>query len=262
MRAAEALIDEIISSSRIPSVKRRRDVARELRGHVEDLVLSARAAGHGDHEIEKMVLARLGDPVQIAHNFAWVYRRDRAILATSVFGLSTLMVAAITAVGILLTQAAIASSLGAPVRNVLASRHTIIEGADILSTVAVYLGIVSLENRLGSFWKAILVSAAVFGALAGLAAGIRVHAPFLIFGFAAAFFLVTARMILKNPVVRFGLVPACFGIAGMLLWVRSGFQYPAGSTLASWIVMGVGYQAMTGLASRVDRRLFHALQQF
>ena len=45
MRAAEELIDQIVNSSQIPSGKRRREIQRELRSHIEDFVVAAREAG-------------------------------------------------------------------------------------------------------------------------------------------------------------------------------------------------------------------------
>ena len=42
MRAAEELIDCIVNSSQIPSGKRRREIQRELRSHIEDFVVAAR----------------------------------------------------------------------------------------------------------------------------------------------------------------------------------------------------------------------------
>ena len=77
MRAADQLIDSIVNSSQIPSGKRRGEIQRELRSHIEDFVVAAREAGRDQDEIEKLVLANFGDPGQIAQGFAWVYRHER-----------------------------------------------------------------------------------------------------------------------------------------------------------------------------------------
>jgi len=75
MTTAERLIDEIMAASRIPSERRRREVLRELRAHVEDFVSAGRLSGRSEEDIERLLLERFGDPGQIAQQFAWVYRR-------------------------------------------------------------------------------------------------------------------------------------------------------------------------------------------
>src|SRR5579872_469542 len=146
MRATEALIEEIVASSQIPSGKRRREVARELRSHIEDFVLVARRAGQTDDEIESLVLANFGDPRQIGLNFAWVYRRERTVLRFSVFGLCTLAVASLISAAVLAMQACAAIGFGVPILRALGTRHTMIEAVDILATAAAYVGFISLEN--------------------------------------------------------------------------------------------------------------------
>ena len=87
------LIDEIVSSAQIPSESRRREVLRELQAHVEDFVFCARSAGHTEEEAERLAFASFGDPRQIAMQFGWVYRKQRAFLRVAVFVLSTIAVA-------------------------------------------------------------------------------------------------------------------------------------------------------------------------
>ena len=263
MRAADALIEEIAVSSRIPSGKRRREVVRELRSHVDDFVLMARGAGHPDEEIERMVLANFGDPLQFGRNFAWVYRRERAMLRVSVFALSTVAVASLIAAGTLAVQAGVAAGFGVPLLRALGSRHTIIESVDILATVAMYVGILSLEKLFDRrrFLKAVALLSILFAALLGCLAAAGSGAGFLIFGFANAIFLRTVQVIMRSQVARFGTVLVCFVLFGALVWGRSlGFPY-AITACASWLVGGLGYQLMTGLAERVDRGLCNRLQQ-
>src|SRR5262249_8859223 len=132
--------------SQIPTAKRRQAVLCELRSHIEDLVFAARVAGRTDDEIEKLVVASFGDPAQIAAGFAWVYRRERAVLRIAVFVLSTLAVASLILPAMLALQAGVAREFGIPVMNVLASWHTAIETLDVLFTVAAYTGFVALEK--------------------------------------------------------------------------------------------------------------------
>jgi hypothetical protein len=77
VHGADELIDRIVSSSRIPSGRRRREIQRELRSHIEDFVLAARESGRDQSEIEKLIIAHFGDPDQIAKGFFWVYRHER-----------------------------------------------------------------------------------------------------------------------------------------------------------------------------------------
>src|SRR5258708_10191705 len=108
MQAVDRFIEEIVRSSQIPSTGRRKEVLRELKAHVEDFILVSRDAGHGDEETRRLVLANFGDPREIARQFAWVYRRERALFRISVFLLSTIAVASSIAAIVMTIQAGIA----------------------------------------------------------------------------------------------------------------------------------------------------------
>jgi hypothetical protein len=262
MCVADEVIRNIVNSSQIPSGKRRQEILRELRAHVEDVMLAAREAGHGDDEIQRLVLADFGDPDQIARDFAWVYRHERAILRLSAFLVSTLAVASLLSAGILAMQAAVAIGFGRPLLKVIASRHTVIEALDILFTVATYMGFLSLEKLFDRhrFQKAIaLITLAFAVAVAGCAA-VNVHAPFLIFGFVNGVFFRSIRQLLKRRMARTVIAVAGFALAGLVLFQlrSSGFQY---AVALSWLVMGAGYQLMADLSPRVDAVLFDGLQQ-
>jgi len=265
MRNAESLIEQIVASSRIPSLERRSEIARELRSHVHDFVSEARSAGCPDDEIEKMILANWGDPLQVARNFAWVYRHERAVRALLVFALSTLAVAALSAAGTLLAQAGVAAAgFGIPFLDTLGSRHAIIEAIDILSTVAAYLGLISLERlfRKCPVQKAAALLSLIFAIALVSAAAAGARVPFLILGFAGALFLRGVQMFLRARVTRFGAAMLGFGLAGASVWASlPGFHRPLSVTLASWMVLGLGYQLMTGLAARVDRELCDRLDR-
>src|SRR5580704_10766055 len=146
MRAADQLIDSIVNSCQIPSGKRRGEIQRELRSHIEDFVVAAREAGRDEGEIEKLLLANFGDPGQIAQGFAWVYRHERRRLRVFAYTLSTVLLASSLLTAILAMQAGLAFGFGTPIMRVLAGRHTMIEAFDILASVAVYLGLTSLES--------------------------------------------------------------------------------------------------------------------
>src|SRR5215469_8700530 len=167
MYAANELIDCIVNSSQLPSEKRRREIQRELRSHIEDFVGAAREAGREQDEIEKLVLANFGDPGQIAQGFAWVYRHERRRLRAFAFTLSTVLLASTLSAAILAMQAGLAFGFGTPIMKVLASRHTAIEALDILASVAAYLGVISLENLFKShgFPKAAFLLAVIVAIL-------------------------------------------------------------------------------------------------
>src|SRR6516225_1319713 len=105
MYAAHELVKQIVGSSQIPSGKRRREIQRELRSHIEDFVVAAREAGREQDEIEELVLANFGDPGQIARGFAWVYRNERRRLRVFAYMLSTVLLAGSLLAAILPVQA-------------------------------------------------------------------------------------------------------------------------------------------------------------
>src|ERR1700730_6333587 len=164
MQTADRFIQEIVSSSQIPSERRRKEVLRELKAHVEDFVAVSRDAGHTDEETQRLVFANFGDPQEIAKQFAWVYRRERAILHIAVFVMSTIVVASSIAVVVMTMRAGIALGLGVPLLRMFSPRHTIIEAMNMLSTAAAYVGLISLEKLFESraFQKAAASLALVF----------------------------------------------------------------------------------------------------
>jgi hypothetical protein len=265
MRAGDELIDYIMSSSRIPSGTRRRDVERELRCHIEDFVVAAGEAGCGHDEIEKLVLANFGDPGQIAEDFAWVYRHERRRLRVFAYTLSTVLLASSLLAAILAVQAGLAFGFGTPIIRVLAGRHTVIEALDILASVAVYLGLTALENLFEShrFQKAALLVTGTLALLIVSCAATGLHTVFLYYGLVNGVFFRAIQLFVTPTIARLGIVVICFPLAGLILaMLRSPVsQVPLAATCASWLVMGAGYQLMTHLAARVDAALLNGLQR-
>jgi hypothetical protein len=265
MGAPDDLINEVVAWSQIPTRKRRQAVLCELRSHLEDYVLAAREAGQTDAEIERLVVANFGEPAQIAEGFAWVYRRERAMLRISVFVLSTLAVAGLLLPAILALQAGVAIGFGIPVVKVLASRHTAIETLDVVLTVAAYTGFASLEQLFdrNHFLKALAVLTLVFAIVMGVCAIANFRAPFLVFGLVNGVFFRTIQVFMKSQTARTGIVMAGFALLGFISFetMPSRFQYAIAATCASWLVMGAGYRLMAGLVARVDAALFNGLQR-
>ncbi|HTW67846.1 MAG TPA: hypothetical protein VME17_24700 [Bryobacteraceae bacterium] len=265
MRAAEELIDSIVNSSRIPSGKRRREIQRELRSHIEDFVIAARESGHDQTEIEKLVIAHFGDPGQIANGFSWVYRHERRRLRGLAFTLSTLLLASSLLGAILAAQSGLAFGFGTPVMKVLASKHTVIEALDILASVAAYLGMISLEGRFQTqrFRKAAALLTLIGAILIASCVAAGWHPTFLIFGLVNGIFSRAVQLFGTRKIARAGAAVICFPLAGVVLALLRSPVSPVAlvATFLSWLAMGMGYQLMAHLAAGVDAALLNGLQR-
>jgi hypothetical protein len=265
VRAEEELIDRIVNSSRVPSGKRRREIQRELRCHIEDFVVAAREAGRDQDEIEKLVLANFGDPGQIARGFSLglpartakapglrIYAFDRAAA-------SSLLAA------ILATQAGLAFGFGTPVMKVLASRHTVIEALDILASVAVYLGLTSLENlfQRHRFQKPQFCSRGDphYPHRVVRRSGFAHNLSYLDSSTDFSFGQFSYLSLRRSRVLASSWFVFCWPDSFWLCFGRRFHRLPSRTTCISWLVMGVGYQLMTDLAARVDAALLNGLQR-
>jgi hypothetical protein len=266
MRTTEELIESVVNSSKIPSSVRRREIERELRSHIEDFVMAARESGRDQGEIEDLVRAHFGDPRDIANGFAWVYRHERRRLRAIAFALSTLFLAVSLFVAILATQAGLAMVSGTPMIKVLASRHTAIEGLDILVSVVAYLGFISLETFFKSrqFQKAASLLILIDAVLMVLASAAGLRANVLLFGLVNALFLRALQSFVTAKVARVSIVVVCFPLAGLVLMLQRMpvSQARVVATCASWLAMGIGYQLMTDYAGRADAALSNGLSRF
>jgi hypothetical protein len=265
MRSADELIDNILNCSQIPSGKRREEIQRELRSHIEDFVVAGREGGRDEGEIEKLVLANFGDPGQIAQGFAWVYRHERRTLRVFAYTLSTVLLASSLLTAILAMQAGLALGFGTPIMKVLASRHTVIEAFDILASVAVYLGVTSLETLFEShrFQKAASLIIATLTILMVSCGAAGLHTTFLFYGLVNGVFFRAVQLFVQSKVARVGIVLICFPLAGLVfaLLRPPASQVALLATCASWLFMGAGYQLMTDFAVRVDAALLNGLQR-
>jgi hypothetical protein len=265
MSATDELVDQIVNCSHIPSGKRRQEIQRELRCHIEDFVLAARADGRDDLEIAKMAVANFGDPAQIAEAFAWVYRRERAVAHLSVFMLSSLAVTSMMLAAVVAVQAGIAFGLGTPVLNVVAGRHTVIEALDILCTVTTYAGLVALERLFerNRSLKALAVLALAFAVLMGICITLNFRAPFLVFGVVNGAFFRTIQMFIRSGLARNGIVLAGAALVGFISFESMPFryQYALAVTCVSWLVMGAAYRQMPVAVARMNAALDRCLQR-
>jgi hypothetical protein len=265
VRAAKDLVDGIVNSSRIPALKRRQDIQRELHSHIEDFVAAARAAGRSQDEIERLVLTNFGEPEQIAREFAWVYRHERHRVRALALALSTLLLASGLSAAVLAAQAALAFGLGTPVMSVLASPHTVIEALDILAFVATYLGITSLEKVFATyrFPKAAFLIMVILAVLAVASAATDLRIPLPILGLVSGILFRAVQLYVTPALARVGIVVILFPLAGVILTLVRWPAPPAAlaATYASWLVLGAAYQLVTQVAARVDTALLNGLQK-
>ena len=263
MRDVEELIRRIVDESQIPSARRKRAIQRELRSHFEASVPAAREAGIPEDAILQQVLASLGDTSQVAQGFAWLYRRERAMLRIAVFLLSTLTMAIMLSVTVLALQAGVAFGFGSPLPGSIA-RHTVIEALDILSTVAAYVGFISIEKLFDTrrFQKALAVLALTFAIAAAGSAAENIHAPFPVFGFVSGVFLRALQVLMRNSLARSSVAATCFAAASFFSMRAhaSTLQYAVILNCVSWLVMGAGYQLMADFAPRFDEALWNGLR--
>jgi hypothetical protein len=265
MPTAEQLIDRIANCPQIPAGRRRREIQRELRSHIEEFVVSAHEAGRAQDEIEQQLQAQFGDPEQIARGFAWVYRHERRRLRVLVFALSGLLLTIGLAAAVLAAQVGLALGFGRSVATVIASPHTVIEALDILGAVSAYLGLTSLEKifKQHPFAKAVLMVGLILASVMGLSIVVGWHIRFPVIGFVSGIFFRAIQLFVKPTLARVAIVLVCFPSLG-LLWVPLQSLGSSGAiltTYSSWLVMGAGYLLMTQLAARVDAALLYSLER-
>ena len=254
MTTAERLIDEIMAASRIPSERRRREVLRELRAHVEDFVSAGRQSGRSEEDIERLLLERFGDPGQIAQQFAWVYRRERAALHLGAFLISTVLVSLVISAAAIAIQAGMMFGFGSPVLGVFGSRHTAIEALDILATAAAYVGLITLGRFFG---RPLAVLTAVAAGLLVVFAATGLPPRFVLFGFANGAMLRGVQVAVRHPAARLGAVLACFAVLGAVFFHPTLSAFAASG--ASWLITGSAYYLMTHVAASVDHALLGRL---
>jgi hypothetical protein len=264
MQTAEDLIEKIVNASKIAGGGRRKDIARELRAHLEDFALAARQSGHLDSEIQAMILAHFGDPEQIARDFARVYRKERTILYTSAFLVSTLAAAGVIAAIVFMVQVTVVMGLGIPAPRIFETGHLTLEAGYLLATVAAYLGQVSLESLFerSRFEKALAILSAIF-CVAGVIAAFSVgHAGLLLLAFASGVVIRALQICCSGLVRRAIAVAVVFGVIGVV----SACLQPSemSNTLAvkvvMWVAIGLSCQFMTSLSLRVDRALLKGVR--
>jgi hypothetical protein len=250
MTGADRLIEEIMAAARIPSGKRRSEVLRELRAHIEDF--AQEHSGMGGSEIERVLRERFGDPRQVAEQFAWVYRRERAAWHLGGFLLSTVVVSLIMAVTAIAIHTAIMAGFGSG--RGFNARHSASVALDILATAATYLGLISLGRF---FARPLMVLAAIAAALFVVFMAAGLPSQYIVFGFVNGALLYGVQLADLHPSVRLFAALACFAALGAIFFHPSSSAVVA--TATSWMIMGSAYHLMTRIAARVDRAVLGRL---
>ncbi|MFZ0880614.1 MAG: permease prefix domain 1-containing protein [Candidatus Acidiferrales bacterium] len=96
MTHLDHIISRVILLARLPGNKRQREVAKELRAHLDDLAEGVRSQGYDDEAAARIVRMRFGEPQEIAAAFASVYAPERwarrILHSTILFAVSTIAV--------------------------------------------------------------------------------------------------------------------------------------------------------------------------
>jgi hypothetical protein len=73
----DRIVSRVILLAKLPGNKRRCEVEKELRAHLDDLAEEARSQGHDDEAAARIVRMRFGEPEEVAAAFASVYAPER-----------------------------------------------------------------------------------------------------------------------------------------------------------------------------------------
>ena len=89
MTHVNRIVSRVILLAKLPGNKRRCEVGKELRAHLDDLAEEVRSQGYDDEATERVVSMRFGEPEEVAAAFASVYapeRLARRILQSAISG--------------------------------------------------------------------------------------------------------------------------------------------------------------------------------
>lgn len=97
MTHVDHIVSRVVSRAKLPGKKRRCELDRELRAHLDDLAEEVRSQGYDDEAVARIVSLRFGEPREIATAFASVYAPERwavrILQAAILFATSTIAVA-------------------------------------------------------------------------------------------------------------------------------------------------------------------------
>jgi len=219
MSEHEILIDRILSASGIVGRKRRSDLAREMRSHIEEIIEEERAVGRDEKEIERLVALRFGQPDLIADEFATVYRSHRIAFSLLSYGLLAVISVFAVAAFVYTIQYGMALWLGVSTTPIFNRTHLEPESALLVGLTFGYLGLYFAERLFSRkrFAKALGLIGIIFTIaglcleLLGLGGAMPVFAGFLFASFVRAL-----ERIFAHSALRLAGVLIFFAIIGRL----------------------------------------------
>src|SRR5580692_9853298 len=116
------IVSRVILLAKLPGNKRRCEVEKELRAHLDDLAQEARSQGYDDEAAARILKMRFGEPEEVAAAFASVYAPERLVrrILHSAILLTVSTVAVVVVVGTVQSIAAVctASSIVSTLRDI------------------------------------------------------------------------------------------------------------------------------------------------
>jgi len=243
------MVSRVILLAKFPGNKRRCEVEKELRAHLDDLTEEARSRGHDDEAAARIARMRFGEPEEVAAAFACVYAAERfarrilqsAILVT----VSTLAV--VVVVGTVQSVAAIctATSILSTLRDI--HRELVGFGAIVAGYCSLYAG-----ERLfpTSVTKALLPSVTLGLGLAGVFGWlIPQHAALPLAAFACA---ASGRLLQRIEIRSVWLAGTALPL--LIAWALfgpliSGWQFP----WLVWLGLTISCQALREIVQVFER---------
>jgi hypothetical protein len=195
VKALDEIVSSVVSASGLPTASRRRELERELRGHLEDVTDELRLSGCPDDGIEEAVRARFGDSRAVARSFAETYKVERVLMqATMCFALF-LVCAAAVAVIVSSGQASAALAIGLSQKRAFSRMPWELCGVAALTLG--YLGMYVLQVRFRQ-WKVVTSLGFAFLGLSFLCFAINLLPPAHKIGPGVAFLCAVCARLLER----------------------------------------------------------------
>jgi hypothetical protein len=260
MNGVDILIDKVLAESRLTCAKNRREVAAELRCHLEDSMNEVRKAGYADEEAERQAVTHFGSTELVSRDFAKIYRFERVRFYVVAFGL-LLFASIVAAAGfIYLVQRILVIEFGLQQTPVLSARHLALELLLVVSTIIGYFGLFFTRRLFsrGHTLKALVVVGIMFLLAAGmLRFWIHGSAPILAAAYISAVFVAVAELRFGHWIAKFMLVAAAFAAFGTVLGAQahSTSTCEIMVTALIWTTIAVSCCAVALFTSLFDRRV-------
>jgi hypothetical protein len=257
MAGSQQLVEQVINRLGVVRFSTRRDIARELSAHLEDIGDEECSPGLTGDGAAAAVRERFGTPEEIARDFADAYRLERwTIYAVAVLGLWAVSFLGVWATFISL-KAVICATLGRPLLT--AFSHLGLQFTNLSSPSLGYLGARAAERH---FRKRQFVKAA------GLNAFLIALVLTLTFHFAqpghrtwpAVAFLCASLARLLQGLGGKMLPAAAIGALPVAVWYWHGAPFtlvpgPGQAGLVAWVAMTLSFLIVASFAGKFEQWL-------